>query len=200
MIMAKRRYYRRRHNKTPDLMIFWGLGLVAVVAVASQASRHLEVAMLVVSVLLGIALLGVGVAAVIARRRQQLRRKALSKLKMLDIDRMDGYRFEAYMAEAFKEQGYTVLLTPASGDYGVDLVITKGKETCAVQIKRYKSRLGQASIREAVAGMAYYKCTSAMVVTNNYFTSHAKELAEVNNCTLVDRDKLAELLLSHKAA
>lgn len=196
MIMPKRRYYRRKRNKTPDLMIFWGLGLVAVVAVASQASRHLETAMIAVSALLGIALLAVGVAAIIARRRQQLRRRALSKLRMLDIDHMDGHRFEAYMAEAFKKQGYTVLLTPASGDYGVDLVITKGSEKCAVQIKRYKSRLGQASIREAVAGMAFYKCTSAMVVTNSRFTDHAKALAAVNNCTLVDRDKLAELLLS----
>jgi HJR/Mrr/RecB family endonuclease len=34
-----------------------------------------------------------------------------------------------------------------------------------------------------------------MVVTNQYFTSGAKALAESNRCTLVDRDTLASWII-----
>ena len=41
--------------------------------------------------------------------------------------------------------------------------------------------------------MKHYNATSAMVVTNNYFTSSAETIAKENNVRLVDRDELIEI-------
>ena len=47
---------------------------------------------------------------------------------------------------------------------------------------------------EAFAGSKYYKCNKALVVTNNYFTKGAIELAEANGVILWDRDELEKRL------
>lgn len=70
--------------------------------------------------------------------RKQKRRKA----GIADVDRMDGLEFEAYLQQLFKTLGYTVTLTPPSGDYGADLILKKQGKTISVQAKRYKSNVG----------------------------------------------------------
>ena len=47
---------------------------------------------------------------------------------------------------------------------------------------------------EVVGGAKIYNATLCYVVTNNYFTKSAKELAAANNVILWDRDKLIEKL------
>ena len=43
--------------------------------------------------------------------------------------------------------------------------------------------------------MDYYDCSSGVVVTNNYFTNAAIELAEANSkISLIDRDALIDLI------
>jgi restriction system protein len=84
------------------------------------------------------------------------------------------------------------MFTATSHDYGVDIIASKDGVKTAVQLKRYSNTVGRAAISDAVAGMAHYKCNQTMVVTSNYFTKEAKELASSNNCVLVDRDKLSE--------
>jgi len=56
-----------------------------------------------------------------------------------------------------------------------------------------------------VAGMQHYRCTKAMVITNNYFTPGAETLARSTGCLLVDRDTLAKWIsefhnVSHRTA
>ena len=48
------------------------------------------------------------------------------------------------------------------------------------------------AIQEAFAGKNYYNCDKVMVITNNYFTSSAIELAKINNVVLWDRNILKE--------
>jgi hypothetical protein len=103
--------------------------------------------------------------------------------------------FEKYVGEILKTKKYTVSFTKTSGDLGVDIVATKNSTKIAVQLKRYTNTVGRAAISDAVAGMAYYKCTSAMVITSNYFTKSAQELAKANKCELVDRDLLSEWIV-----
>jgi len=112
-------------------------------------------------------------------------------LKIANIDTMEGIEFENYLQKLLIHQGYVVKLTPASGDFGVDLVASRDNKQIAIQAKRQDSAVSRRAISDAVAGMNYYHCNDAMVITNNFFTPDAKTLADSNNCTLVDRDTLA---------
>lgn len=86
--------------------------------------------------------------------------------------------------------GYSVIHTPLSGDQGADLILSGNKGRIAVQAKRYSSKVSNKAVQEVVASKALYKCTEGLVVTNNYFTNSAIELAEANGIGLIDREKL----------
>lgn len=110
------------------------------------------------------------------------------------IDTMDGIDFEHYLAVHFRKQGYRVTVTPPEHDYGVDLILRKGKEKIAVQAKRYdfskNYNVTYRAVQEVAAGMKYYGCNKGMVVTNSTFTKQATELAIANNIEMWDRCKL----------
>lgn len=111
------------------------------------------------------------------------------------IDYLDGFEFEHYIANLLKELDYCdVQVSQATGDYGVDITATKNMIKYAFQCKRYSSTVGNDAVQEVVAGLAYYGCSKAVVVTNNYFTKNAKDLARSNNVELWDRDKLSQLI------
>lgn len=109
-----------------------------------------------------------------------------------DVDLMSGKEFEHFISELFKKFGYQTEVTKASGDQGIDIIATKGLVKVAIQAKCYSGVVGNHAIMEAVAGMKYYDATKCMVVTNNFFTKSARELAESNNVELWDRSVLIE--------
>jgi len=100
---------------------------------------------------------------------------------------MTGAEYEAYVAEFLKEQGFfDIQSTAATGDYGVDLLARHGRHRYAVQCKYYSGGVGGFAVQEAVAGMAYYGCEKAMVVTNSYLTRNAHALAKVNGVDVIE--------------
>ena len=100
---------------------------------------------------------------------------------------MTGHEYEHYVADYLSFRGYHhVKVTKGSGDYGVDVIATKGGIKYAVQCKFYSNPVGIHAVQEAAAGKAYYGCDSSMVVTNNTFTKAAKELAEANGVALLE--------------
>lgn len=112
-----------------------------------------------------------------------------------EIDAMSGTEFEQYLKTYFEQNGYTVRLTQDSHDYGVDMILKKkmrngNKITVAVQAKHYRSNVGISAVQQVIAGMRFYDCTKAMVVTNRYFTKSAVQLAEANQVVLWDRERL----------
>lgn len=114
----------------------------------------------------------------------------------LFIDNLSGGEFEKYLATLFVVLGYKVELTKNSGDYGADLILTKDNNITVVQAKRYDNTVGISAIQEVIGSKKYYKASKCMVITNNYFTSNAKELALYNNVELWDRDILIKAIVS----
>ncbi len=110
------------------------------------------------------------------------------------IDLMSGVDFENFVAELFRRLGYQSEVTKSSGDQGVDVIAKKGTQTLAIQAKHYNQAVGNHAIMEVVGGAKFYNANLCYVVTNNYFTKSAKELAATNNVILWDRDKLIEKL------
>lgn len=117
------------------------------------------------------------------------------KITIDDVDMMTGKEFECLILAIFSALGYAVKLTKATGDQGVDIVALKNGLTVGIQTKCYGSRIGNSAIQEVVAGIRYYGLNRAMVVTNNYFTQQAIDLAKANDVVLWDRDTLKEKIL-----
>lgn len=111
--------------------------------------------------------------------------------KIHNIDDMSGQNFENYCANLLIAYGFkNIEITKGSGDQGVDIIGYYDGFKIAVQCKRYSKKLTNSPIQEVVAGKYYYSCQGAMVITNNYFTDSAIELAKANKVVLWDRDKL----------
>lgn len=100
---------------------------------------------------------------------------------------MDGREYEDYVAEVLKRQGFRdIQHTAVTGDYGVDLLARHGRHRYAVQCKYYSGAVGGSAVQEAAAGMAYYDCERALVVTNSYLTPNAHKLAEANGVDILE--------------
>lgn len=100
---------------------------------------------------------------------------------------MTGLEYERLVAKYLRRHSYFgVSVTRGSGDFGVDVIAHKGSHKYAVQCKYYTSAVSLDAVQEAVAGMAYYNCDRAMVVTNSTYTNAAKELAKHNNVELLE--------------
>lgn len=122
-------------------------------------------------------------------------RKLHRKYTLKQLDEMDGHQFEYACADILKANGYKhVKVTRGSGDFGVDVIAEKDKVRYAIQCKRYNHKLDNTPIQEVVGGLAYYQCDKGAVMTNQYFTEPAKQLAQVNDIKLLDRDTLSHMV------
>ncbi len=122
-------------------------------------------------------------------------RKLHRKYTLKQLDKMDGHQFEYACADILKANGYKhVKVTRGSGDFGVDVIAEKDKVRYAIQCKRYNHKLDNTPIQEVVGGLAYYQCDKGAVMTNQYFTEPAKQLAQVNDIKLLDRDTLSHMV------
>lgn len=112
-----------------------------------------------------------------------------------DMDLMEGHDFEYYCADLLRRAGFLeVEVTRGSGDYGVDILAERDGVTYAVQCKRYDSPVGVRAVQEAYAGRDYYDRMVGAVMTNQYFTKPAVEVARKLKILLWDRGYLESML------
>lgn len=123
--------------------------------------------------------------------RRLLRQKPwMGARRAADIHTMSGEAFEAHVAKRLRRRGWKVMGTRTSGDFGVDLIARRRFKKVAVQVKRYQGAVGVNALQEALAGMRYYDCNTAWVVTNSRFTKAAVKLAVKTGCKLYTYDNL----------
>lgn len=110
-------------------------------------------------------------------------------------DTMEGHDFEYYCADLLRHNGFcNVSVTQGSGDQGIDVLAEKGGVKYGIQCKCYSKDIGNKAVQEAFAGKTFYHCHVAAVLTNRYFTRSAKELANINQVLLWDRDQLEKFI------
>jgi restriction system protein len=109
---------------------------------------------------------------------------------MAAIDAMTGTEFEDYVAARMQRAGWRITFTPASGDYGVDLIARRDDKSVAVQCKRLGKPVGIGAVQQVVSGARHHDCTKSIVVSNQEFTDAAKRLAYTHNCQLIGRRAL----------
>jgi hypothetical protein len=81
-----------------------------------------------------------------------------------------GREFERELGQLFALQGYHVDFTPASGDQGVDLILTKGNVTTIVQCKAHSKPIGPAIVRDLYGTLMASKARSAILASTQGFT------------------------------
>ena len=109
----------------------------------------------------------------------------------LPMDEMEGHDFEYYCADLLKDMGFLeVEVTKGSGDFGADILAEKEGVTYAFQCKCYDKPIGVKAVQEIYAGRDYYNRMVGVVMTNQYFTQPAVELAQKLNIMLWDRGYL----------
>ncbi|WP_230200232.1 restriction endonuclease [Bacillus niameyensis] len=122
----------------------------------------------------------------------------LKKSGILEVDKMSGGTFEEYLGVLLKSRGYHVRLTPKTGDFGADLVISKDKRKIIVQAKRYKNKVGIKAVQEIASAKTHYQADECWVITNSFFTEPARKLATSNQVRLINRTELMKWMLEGK--
>tara|TARA_R110000787_G_C13422728_1_gene445002 strand:+ start:635 stop:1618 length:984 start_codon:yes stop_codon:yes gene_type:complete len=115
-----------------------------------------------------------------------------------NVDLMSGIEFEIFVSYIMEKREYIVEMTSSNGDFGVDILATKGGERVAVQVKRYSGSVGVKAVQEVSSGKQYYDANKALVITNSYFTEPAIRLAKKLDVKLVDREKLKTICDRYK--
>jgi len=112
-----------------------------------------------------------------------------------DIDLMEGHDFEYFCADLLRKKGFQeVEVTKGSGDYGIDILAEKDGITYGIQCKCYATPVGVKAVQEAYAGKDYYERMVGVVLTNQYFTTPAVEVAKKLKIMLWDRGYLESMM------
>ena len=87
-------------------------------------------------------------------------------------------------------------------DQGVDLISYEKGKKLGIQTKFYGvgNNVGNSAVQEITAAKGLYKFDAGIVVTNQYFTDAAIELAHANNVVLINRDELVKIIQRSKRA
>lgn len=110
------------------------------------------------------------------------------------MDDMEGRDFEYYCADVLRANGFCqVEVTRGSGDYGADILASRDGVSYAIQCKCYEAHVGTHAVAEAYAAHDYYGCMVAVVMTNDYFTQPAREMADRLRVLLWDRDDVCAM-------
>lgn len=118
--------------------------------------------------------------------------KFSSPIDMTTIDHMTGLEFERYVAQLLNAQGYGAIRLTQEFDYGVDIIAVKDGVSWGIQVKRYSGLVKASAVRQVVTALKKYRCDRAMVVTNSGYSQVALELARINDCLMIDRQKLLQ--------
>lgn len=94
------------------------------------------------------------------------------------INIVDKIKGEEFLLVHFNNLGYKGHTTAKTGDYGVDLILTKDNEKIVVQAKRWIKKVGIEAVQQIIGARAYYKASKCIVISNNYFTQNAANLAK----------------------
>lgn len=105
-----------------------------------------------------------------------------------------GIEYERSCELALRAEGYSVETTPASGDFGADLVAEKDGLRYAIQCKDLSKPVGVKGIQEAAGAKRHYLTDFACVVCDAGFTDAAIELATSNKVVVSNLKSLSAQL------
>lgn len=202
-----RQYMNKKHKQVGISLIFIaGIAFISFLLMQSneilRASAFIFLFLSIFSLIFGIAKFLIYRNAYLVEEQEEQIRQAeirkridlLKKANFSQIDNMSGFEFEEFCVILLRELGYNAQQTKKSGDFGADILLEKNNQKIIVQTKRYKQKISVSAVQEITAAQNYYHIYHAWIITNNYFTKAAQELAQANNIRLINRDELAKMI------
>jgi len=108
-----------------------------------------------------------------------------------DLRYIDPVTFEKYMAAIFEDRyGYTVQMTPTTGDGGIDIILRKGNYLAIVQCKHYQGSVGEPVARDLYGSMIHTHAHEAFIITTGQITAKARNWCEGKPIHLIDKHNL----------
>lgn len=105
---------------------------------------------------------------------------------------LSGLEFEKELAELFKLANYSVSLTKASGDKGIDILLQHNNQRIIVQCKAHKTAVGPAIAREIYGALIDTKCNKAIIASTHGFTKGVFDFCYDKNIELWDVERIIE--------
>ena len=118
------------------------------------------------------------------------------------INRLDWQEMQDLFAAILRAMGYKTRVSPAGPDKGKDVVASRDGLNLEVprikaEVKHRKQVMGAPDVRSFIGGLR--PGDTGIYVSTGGFTKEAEYVADQSNipCTLVDLDRLAEILVQH---
>ncbi|MFQ5687080.1 MAG: restriction endonuclease [Candidatus Scalindua sp.] len=105
-------------------------------------------------------------------------------------DALTGRQFEHEVANLLNKAGYSTRVTPASGDKGVDVILTDGT---IIQCKAHKSRISPSVARELYGTLQHFRAPRAILISKSGFSKGVYDFIQGKNITLWDINSLIEM-------
>lgn len=128
---------------------------------------------------LGIALLAVSAVVLVWRLATWDRRRRLRRT-VEGLRALPPAEFEAEVGRWLRRDGWRIEHRGGTGDGGIDIVATKGRETLAIQCKRYAETtpVTAAQVRDLYGAAIAEGATAAVLVTTGRVSNAAREWCE----------------------
>ena len=120
---------------------------------------------------------------------------ALSQ-EVAKMDHLNGYEFEDYVALLLKKRHFKhIVQTNKNDDGGLDVLAEFNHVKYGFQCKHYKNRQVDRKVLKTTAdGANYYHVQKPVIITNRYFSKHARAYQKFFRVELWDRTKLIQLI------
>ncbi len=112
-----------------------------------------------------------------------------------------SYELENAVANMFKRRGFKSLVTPGSGDGGIDVIVENFEnQNLYIQCKGWNSKVGPQIVRELVGSLNVIKDSKAqgVVFCSKGFTQGAVDYANQSNIILWTPEELAKIAATYK--
>jgi hypothetical protein len=103
---------------------------------------------------------------------------------------LDGYAFEQATAEVLRKHQFTAMVTPGSGDGGVDIQVTRNGLKGVVQCKAHVACVGPHVVRDLYGVIHHCGVDFGIIVSRGGFTRGAIEFARDKPILFLDTDDL----------
>jgi len=114
----------------------------------------------------------------------------LSASKVDEPIPLDGIAFEHWCANQIEAQGWSVAVSKATGDQGIDVLAENGDVRVAIQCKRYSNPIGNKAVQEAFTGAQDVDAGHSCVIGTGGFTPSARSIAAKTGVQLIDADDI----------
>lgn len=127
--------------------------------------------------------------------KEQENHKRMMEQKVEQLYHLTPREFEEWTESLFKALGFeNVVLTPQSGDKGLDLIAEKDGKKIAVQCKKYKGVVGSPVLQAFAGALQTAEIEKGYFITTGTYSIDAEKMAQDLPIELYDKNTLGNLI------